>query len=149
MKHSNGSAILIVILFMSVLSIFCISLWQSSSLFHDISLQRLAYEQKYRAAQGGLNYAIAFCRKNFDDILKACKERGQTYQIELEPWKIAKHIVYKNEVEIESVESVENALQIKSTLFDGSKKNIFTVSCHLSKSEINKKDNFFIKHFLN
>jgi len=99
-----------------------------------------SYEQKSRAAQGGLNYAIALCRKNFDAIIKICKETGQAYQIETEPWQIAKNIVYRCNV---TVTSIGDALCMTSRLFDDDKKNVFSVSCHLFKNQ----NNFFIRRW--
>jgi hypothetical protein len=69
-NHKSGSAILIVVLVMSVLSICCITFWQKSLLFYDISIKRLEYEQKYRAAACALEYATWLCSKNFDKFIK-------------------------------------------------------------------------------
>ena len=145
MNHSEGSAILIVMLFMSMLSIFCLSFWQSSALFHDISLQRLTYEQRYRVAEGGINNTLVFCRKHFGEIVQACRQTGKTYHIEMGLCKLAKNIVYKNTI---SVSCFSGALHVQSVLHDQNNKDLFCVSCDLIKSiENDKKEIFFVKHW--
>lgn len=139
-KDCEGSALLVVILFMSILSFFCFSFWYNSLLLHDLSLKYLEYEQKYRVAQGGLSYAINICKKNFDLIIKECKTDNQHYQLEIQPCSISENIAYKNNIDITSL---DNVLHIRSVVSNTDQKNIFCISCNLQNIE----KRFFIKNW--
>jgi len=143
---AEGSAILLVMLFMTFLSLCSITFWYSSSLLHDVSLKRLEYEQKYRAAQGGLNYAIDFCSKHFDELVDLCKKENKTFELETSPWNISENISGKNSGNIAyncniSISSSHNYLHIRSLLFDSKKNNIFEITCNLCANKCANKSN--------
>ncbi len=70
MKNARGSSILMVILLTAVATIAFTTVWQSSMFTLDVALQRLAYEQRYHATCGILNYGIAVCKNRFDELSK-------------------------------------------------------------------------------
>ncbi|MFC1842297.1 hypothetical protein ACFLYU_01430 [Candidatus Dependentiae bacterium] len=154
-NNKNGSAILIVIVVVSVLSICTVLFWQSGTLFQDISFKRLVYEQKYRAAQGGLDYAVEICAKHFDAFITEGKKRKDqnvhnlhnagvqelepVFEIETDPWKISKCIKYTCKIYIKPDGDI---LHIKSVLLDSNANNanktVFALSCNLLKQKSNK-----------
>ena len=105
-NNNTGSAILIVVFLMSVLSICCMIFWQKSILFYNISIKRLEYEQKYRAASCGLEYAISVCAKNQDD--------QNSYFMETEEFEISDNIKYKCKIYINK--NGEKVLNLRSVL---------------------------------
>ena len=136
-KSQSGSVLLLLILAMSVLSLFCLAAWHSSMLFHDMSLARLFYEQKFRAAQGGLKYGIHICAKQFNQLCSLCSQENKDFFIELSPFKISENTVYTCKIDIAG--DTPDSLALKSTLFgqsdaSGVKKKLFELSCTLTKS---------------
>jgi len=132
-KVKSGSALLLVIIAMSVLSLVCITYWQSSALFYDVSLAKLAYEKKYSATLCGLNYAIDFCSKNFDKIIEPIelsKQDNKTYEISFE--------IEKNKNKI-FITPKQNGLHISSLLLTSQNKKIFELSCDLLQIKEDKK----------
>ena len=138
--NQHGSVLLILVLVMSVVSLFCFSAWYSSALFHDMSLVRLAHEQKLRAAKGGLDYAIAVCSKNFDEIFTQCKSYKQKFFIETDNWKISENKIYTCNIAITLFEKavkfplakdIPEGLHITAMLCDQDAKQVFKLSCDL------------------
>jgi len=136
-KSRDGSVLLLLVLVVSVLSLFCLTAWHSSTLFHDISLVRLVYEQKFRAAQAGLNYGVHICKKQFDQLYALCTENNQDFFIELAPFKISKNIIYTCKINISAGDS-ENSLSLQSILCEKEEKKCFELFCTILK--VTKKD---------
>jgi len=136
---TQGSALLLVILVMSVLSLLCITFWQSSITVYDISLVKLAYEKKYRAAACGLDYAIDFCTKHFDALCKYKKQNpysntltlsfeiGQTEGIEKSVCSVA--IVPKGSSPKDA--KIHITSQLLTPQHNSSHKKLFQLSCDI------------------
>jgi len=132
-ESKRGSVLLLLILAMSVVSLFCLATWHSSMLFHDMSLARLVYEQKFRAAQGGMDYGIYICKKQFNKIYELYTQNNQDFFIELAPFKISENVVYMCKVTISGTNSPNN-LSLRSTLLEKEKK-CFEISCMIEKKD--------------
>ena len=154
--NKTGSVLLIMIVVMSVLSLFCLTAWYSSCLFHDISLERLTYEQHFRAAQGNLNYGIQLCSKKFDEIYKLLNN-NKTFFIETDDCKISENKIYKCRLDISlstiNVTSKNNPknLHLKSSLFNTDNIKLFELSCNIVKSNnqasLKKSNKLYIKNW--
>ena len=150
----NGSAILIVVLIMSVLSFCCLTFWQNSSLFNDISLKRVEYEQKYRLAECGLEYAVAVCSNNFDALVDGENVGGESqevvavndhFEIETDFFKFSENIGYKCKIYIDKDGS--KALKMRSVILDSAGQRVFEISCSLHEFQKKGPNNKNIKSF--
>lgn len=69
-------------------------------MFYEYFTSRVEHEQKYRATEAGLEYAIFQCIKNFDSILT----EGNNFsakEIETGEFKISENTFYKCKISIE------------------------------------------------
>lgn len=69
MKCANGSALVVTILVLAVLTIVTTSSWYTASLFLDAALLRQKTVQQTQALQGLLDYAAALVVDTFDVYL--------------------------------------------------------------------------------
>lgn len=132
-KTENGSAILIVVLVMSVLLLCCIGFWHSSALLQNISIKVLEYEQKYSATQGALNCAISFCAENFDQLIEEGEKNHEIFDIGIDKWLISKSVEYSCRIYIQPN---NQSIALTSVLCDFSElksKKIFEISCNMQK----------------
>lgn len=82
MKQSNqGSAILTVIMTITLIMIVAGTIMRSATLFHDFALQRVAHERQVRSLQALLNYAIAWCM-----VLNTAPEKDPSYHKIFNAW---------------------------------------------------------------
>ena len=81
MKGQNGSALITIILILSVLVIVATNVLRSTVFAQDIALERQKYEQEYQGLRGMMNYALELSKENFDDFLK--KADGKVYNVQM------------------------------------------------------------------
>ena len=81
MKGQNGSALITIILILSVLVIVATNVLRSTVFAQDIALERQKYEQEYQALRGLMNYTLELSKENFDDFLK--KADGKVYNVQM------------------------------------------------------------------
>jgi len=127
----KGSAILIVILVMSAVTIICINIWRATVLTADFSYKRQAREQKFQIAQGVLNYGIALCKDRFK-ILEQHTTKGEAIELDVGSWKIDDHISYKGKL---VVVPKGNSVHLQASIIEGSSCG-FSLGCQLHQKTV-------------
>jgi len=67
--NREGSGLFIVILLLSGLMLYTLSIWQATAYLSNISLLRVQYEKDYCATLGLINWAVALTKTNFDALI--------------------------------------------------------------------------------
>jgi len=127
-KTAKGVSTLIVILATSVLVVCCFSLFQSSIFVFDLSLKKQEYEQKFRIAEGVLNYAIAFCKKNYDQLMKLSKNGKNKFSLDTGIWEISENFCYKTKVDITTQKTF---IALKAIINERNEQQYFILGCNL------------------
>jgi len=142
----SGSAVLIVVLVLSVIMLSCINLWRHTALNMDMVLKRQEREQKYRITEGVLHYGIGLCKNQFKKIGK----RGKKKKIELQvgTWRLKSHPPYVGKL---IITPDDNTIHLKAFLMD-KKSSVFAMSCSLkrktaAKESVSKSDVFVIHNW--
>jgi len=130
----QGSALLMVVLVTSAIVICTTIVWQGSAFLSDLVLKRQEYEQKYRCAEGVLNYGIAFCKCNYDVIKKAAAKGEKSFTLTFDTFKISPHQTYAGKM---CVEMQDKSIQLKAVLLDNAKE-VFSIGCSVSPYQLLK-----------
>src|ERR1700722_13718357 len=88
-----GTSLLMVLLVTSILSVVITSVWRTTTYTFDIAVQRARHESRFRATQGLLNYGIALCSENFDQLIQEDNEFTQLFD-----WPESNQLKFKGEL---------------------------------------------------
>jgi hypothetical protein len=83
-----GSAMLIVIIVMTALTLFTFSVWRNVIFLHDIVIKKQEYERNFRAAEAALNMGLALCKKYPKHFFINPKEVEPTI---IQPFTVIRH----------------------------------------------------------
>lgn len=134
-----GSAVLIVVLVLSVIMLSTFNLWRQTALTMDMVLKRQTWEQKYRVVEGVLHYGVAFCKNHFETIGK------KKIELSVGTWQLKGHPPYVGNLLITPQDAI---ISLRASLVTN-KRAVFVMSCSLerkkvAKGSINKKKIFVI-----
>jgi len=152
----SGSAVLIVVLTLSMIMLSCFNLWRHTALNMDMVLKRQEREQKYRITEGVLHYGIALCKNHFKKIDKRHKKKKIELRVGM--WRLKGHPPYGGKLIItphENMTHLEASLRVLRSFSEkGMAKNssVFAMSCSLerktaAKGSVTKKDIFVIHNW--
>ncbi|MCX5922019.1 MAG: hypothetical protein NTX86_01695 [Candidatus Dependentiae bacterium] len=94
MKNKKGSSLLMVLFVVSALTILITMVWRNTTLALDMALQRVAYEQQLRLAEGVLNYGVLYAKIHYDQLIES-EEEEHVITLDRWPSKIAALYVTK------------------------------------------------------
>jgi len=72
----NGSALVIVMLLMTVIMVCIANTWHTTFYATDIARKRQCCEQRLRATEGLINYAVALCKDNWQELVTQKAQEG-------------------------------------------------------------------------
>ena len=143
MKMKKGSALLLVILVMSMVLLYSATVWRSASLVHALAVARQDYEQRSWLHHALMTWALAVCKENFDQMLNHLQHGPK--EITIKKWPPCAQKSYQGLVKLEKRSDDEIALeaQLKSA-----KKNK-SITCLLQhkKKESGDGDTFEIREW--
>ena len=79
--NCDGSALLVIVLLISFISLVCINIWRITAVAFDIALQKQKYEITYQGLKGVFNWAQHVCKNNFDAIFIKTNNKDLKYTI--------------------------------------------------------------------
>jgi hypothetical protein len=86
-NNKSGSALLLVIMTLTMFLLYVSTVWQSTSYTHEILHMRQEYEERFWAMHGLMMWAIALCKENFDTMINFVKYETKTITIKhWPPW---------------------------------------------------------------
>ncbi len=133
----QGSAILIVVLVMSALSLFSLTVWRNTIFLHDIVLKKQEYERNFRATEAALNMGIALCKKYPKRffILQNLDPKASTkpFSAVIAPW-----LSIKDQKATIQIYPDHKAVLIRAQLIKGDKQ-IFGLRCAVELAGLKKK----------
>ncbi len=154
MRVKRGSALLLVILITTFLSLLALGCWYKSSLLLDLVLQKEQYYKNFYLTESFLNYGLQLAKDRFDDFL------GEDF-LEKMPIilnfnlndKIDRDLVNLSvEIRISRVkvkEKFEDKLLVSAILKNSQTlKTLCKLSCKLVKDEEYFVQNFTIGNFI-
>ena len=124
----QGSALLLLLFVMTMMGIVVANFWRSTSYALVLALERVRYEQQFRAAQGLLTYGIAFARLNFELLALRAKQGAVTIPFATWPGGGQDNFQGALSYELNNV-----ALAIKAQV-TGKQGNVTALSCALEQS---------------
>lgn len=68
--NSEGSCLLMFVLLSTLITFFCLSVWHSTVLLYEATLQKQNYERNKHCIEGLLRFGIDLCRNNFDILIE-------------------------------------------------------------------------------
>ena len=135
-----GSAVLIVVLVLSVIMLSTFNLWRQTALTMDMILKRQTWEQKHRIVEGVLHYGIAFCKNHFETIDK------KKIELHVGTWQLKGHPLYVGNLLITPHDAT---ISLRASLITN-KRSVFVMSCSLERRKVVKegmnKKKFFVIH---
>jgi len=140
----SGSAVLIVVLVLSMIMLSCFNLWRHTALNMDMVLKRQEREQKYRITEGVLYYGISLCKDQFKTIGK----RKKKIELPVGTWRLKSHPPYVGKL---IITPHDKTIHLKAFLIE-KKSSVFAMSCSLerktaAKGSVSKKDVFVIHNW--
>ncbi len=134
MKHiQKGSSVLFIVLIVSALMLWATSALRTTAFTADIAYQREAYEQKMQATSGIMNYGIALCKKNFDELIKQVKQHP-AITIPTGDWLVSHQQCASTLV----ITGDAQSLQLNATLYNENKKLLLQITCTITRLDNNK-----------
>lgn len=110
-----GSAVLIVLIVMSAVSICCFNIWRTITLEVDLTLKSVERELKYKMVEGVLNYSNALCMQRYKS-LKILKNEGiSSLDLTICKWVVADK-AYEGRINLQINDA--HHIKIKAFLFD-------------------------------
>jgi hypothetical protein len=71
---NNGSSLLMVLCFISALSLLALNLWRNASYYFQSALERVEYAKLMQSAQGLMNVAVQVGIENYTTIMKSSEQ---------------------------------------------------------------------------
>lgn len=68
--NKEGSCLLTILLLCTLISFFCLHLWNTTVLMFETTLAKQQFQQDFHLVQGLLTYAIDISKNNFDSLLE-------------------------------------------------------------------------------
>ncbi len=130
-----GSALITVILVLTVLVILATNVLRSTIFAQNIAIERQRHECNYQLTHGLMNYAIELCKENFDTLLE--KAQKKPYELQVSNWPDGATLCTGNVI----IENKNGALNIIAT--KKSTKKALALACRMHK----KQDLFFVDNF--
>ena len=110
--NQAGSALIIVVTCIALVTIGSAALWQCAWYAADIVYKKQLYEQQMQSAQGLLTYACAVCKQSRDMWKKQVRTTWERF---FEQWPCGDHKTYSGSVHIAMHETAMN-VQVYLTL---------------------------------
>ena len=133
----SGSAILIVVLVMSAVMIVCLNMWRATALTTDLACKRQEREQRFRIAEGVLNYGIALCKERFESLKILAKAGEKTIELDVGKWEVKGQPPYNGRLE---VLLKGKTVQLTASII-AEATCAFAVGCNLEQKTIGKGKN--------
>ena len=137
MTKKNGSALVTILLVMTIVLLYTASIWRATCLVHEVALANQEYEQLYWANVGLMHWAQALCKHNFESLLLLCKDRSQ--ELIIDKWPPQKKNGKKG---IVSFTNKENAIALKTHIDQGKK-----ITCTLKREKKGDEEMFIVQDF--
>lgn len=96
-RATNGSALLAVLMVMSLLVLWCSSYWRMTTYMVDGTHARILYEQQFSLANALLHYGVYFCKAHLQEILAS---QTPLIALRLGPWVLHNKRSYEGRLNI-------------------------------------------------
>lgn len=125
----QGSAVLIVVLVLSALTVWCLNTLQTISFSTQAACVRQEREQLYCIAQGVMRYGVWLCSQRFATIAERAAAGTTSFDCPVGTWKI----VERGPVLTGKIHGEFNnkTVALRAMVFDAAQKEVFAVSCTL------------------
>ena len=127
-RRRPGSAVLIVVLVLSVIMLSTFNLWRQTALNMDMVLKRQTWEQKHRIVEGVLHYGIAFCKNNFKTLGK------KKIELHVSTWQLKGHPTYVGNL---LITPQDTTISLHASLIT-KQRSVFVMSCSLERKKVAK-----------
>ena len=140
MTKKNASALVTILLVMTIVLLYTASIWRATCLVHEVALANQEYEQLYWANVGLMHWAQVLCKHNFEQILFLCKDKSQ--ELIIDKWPPQKKNGKKGIVSFTNKEDIEDACVLITHIDRGKK-----IRCTLKREKKGDKETFFVQDF--
>ncbi len=130
--NKEGSCLLTILLFVALISFFCLHMWRTTVLLFDTTMAKQQFQQHYYLTQGLLTWGIDLCKNNFDALIDYNTVHKPGFFLEIPRWKLNETYYTGNLVCTNMIENNLYYIQIMAKLFY--KKNILMqLACEIHK----------------
>lgn len=123
----TGSAVLIVILVLSAVALWCLTMMKTVSLNTEMALKRQEREQRYRMAHGVMHYGLWLCKQRFAVLQERASEHP-AYDFDVGTWKLENALAYTGKLHL-GVH--DNVIDLQARLYDTKQQPVFSITCEL------------------
>lgn len=134
-QNRPGSAVLVVVLVMSAAVLWCLNTLKSFSLSMEMALKRQEREQKYRMAEGVLQYGIWLCKNRFTTLERLAKQGTTTFVLDVGTWKLEELPAYRGRLDVAVKGEV---VDMKVVLLEGDA-CVFGMECQLERIRVKQQ----------
>jgi len=132
-KTKNGSVLLCIMLTMSIVLPYLVSLIRGSSFALDNALYHTQHIQRKYETEALLNYGISFCCNNFDKIQKDMSD-NKSVMLKLGNWILPSKSKHKSIKGTIKITFIDGALHVLATLQNDNKQQTYQLMCTVCKN---------------
>jgi len=139
MTKQYGSALVIILLVMTIVLLYTASIWRTTCLVHEVALANQEYEQLYWANVGLMHWAQTLCKHNFESFLLLCKDKSQ--ELIIDKWPPQKKNGKKGIVSFTN-KDIEDAFVLTTQVDQGKK-----IRCTLKREKKGDEEAFIVQDY--
>ena len=126
----QGSALLIIVLTLSVVGIVVTTVWRGTILSFEAALEQENRERHRWLAEGALQHGIFYAKKNYQELIAA----GQQQSLYFDRWLLPS---YSAAV---TLDIQDGSILMKATVYSHNKKTtVYSLTCVLSQEQNNSE----------
>jgi hypothetical protein len=130
--HKQGSCLLTVMIIVTLISLFCLTIWRTTVVAFDLALKKQEYEQQFQSTHGIMLWALDVGKNNFDILYNNITSNKEGLCVEF-PLPNNNHSSYRGDLFFKQKKSM---LSLTVHLY-GKNALVCSLSCCLTKLDSN------------
>jgi hypothetical protein len=141
--NKGGTALIIVLVMMSLLSVLMLHAWFISGFQFDIATQQIVWYKHFYATEAGLNIGVTTVRAHFDDFYKRAQNAPVAIDVSLNGVLGNQRVM----LFVQKVERMDNRVLLLSARCLQQSHCVCCIRCLLNKIDVmvdNKREQYFV-----